>query len=279
MLHPRSSSGPRGRPVTCAVAVASASAASCAQLRRTVTGAPVPATASVTATSGAVPAWRLRQPALALRGPSDHRCTVPVSASSTASAKLDFPDPLRPATTLRPGPGASLSTAGAPIPRNPATVTADRNTAAASRTSGGADRPRGDPVAGIRVTAPTAAARASSPSTAASTRSATASGTSASASRSSTRSARVGVGSGTRAVNTGSAPAAGPVTGRVDAHGRSGTVSVHSTRADGQSTQATSSSANPSPLARSTVLAPARTVTAAEVIPQLPEAPQPPVGG
>ena len=46
----------------------------------------------------------------------------PVSNTSSASAKLDFPLPLRPTTTVSPGPGCRLRGAGWPIPRKPLTL-------------------------------------------------------------------------------------------------------------------------------------------------------------
>ncbi len=45
----------------------------------------------------------------------------PVSASSRASAKVDLPDPFRPAMTISPGPGCSGTVTFGPIPRNPCT--------------------------------------------------------------------------------------------------------------------------------------------------------------
>ena len=51
-----------------------------------------------------------------------HRLNSPVSSTSSASAKLDFPLPLRPTTTVSPGPGCKLRVAGFPIPRKPLTV-------------------------------------------------------------------------------------------------------------------------------------------------------------
>lgn len=40
-----------------------------------------------------------------------------------ASAKLDLPLPLRPVTTVRPGPGGSATVRAGPMPRKPCTVT------------------------------------------------------------------------------------------------------------------------------------------------------------
>ena len=52
-----------------------------------------------------------------------NRRTSPVRRTSSASAKLDLPDPLRPHTTVRPGPGLMSILLAGPIPRKPATVT------------------------------------------------------------------------------------------------------------------------------------------------------------
>jgi hypothetical protein len=49
------------------------------------------------------------------------RLLSPVSSSSSASAKLDFPLPLRPTTSVRPGPVVIGSDAGGPTPRKPCT--------------------------------------------------------------------------------------------------------------------------------------------------------------
>jgi hypothetical protein len=51
-------------------------------------------------------------------------------ASSSAPAKLDFPDPLRPLTTIRLGAGYKSSRAWRPMPRNPATEILVRNVGA-----------------------------------------------------------------------------------------------------------------------------------------------------
>src|SRR5688572_21931973 len=57
-----------------------------------------------------------------------HRLQSPVSTSSSASAKLDLPEPLRPTTSVRPGPGSKVTLVLAPIPRNPRTSSSRRYT-------------------------------------------------------------------------------------------------------------------------------------------------------
>src|SRR5258708_1448295 len=51
-----------------------------------------------------------------------HRITLPVSRISRPSAKLDFPLPFLPTISVKPGPGATSSVVGGPIPRKPLTV-------------------------------------------------------------------------------------------------------------------------------------------------------------
>ena len=68
--------------------------------------------------------WRLRQPSFqTFDFLSFQRKVSPVSSSSRASAKLDLPEPLRPMTRVRPGPGGRSRVAGLPMPRKPSTVT------------------------------------------------------------------------------------------------------------------------------------------------------------
>lgn len=57
---------------------------------------------------------------------SSHRRSVPVMAISAASAKLDLPEPLRPMTTVSPGPGRTSRVRRSPIPRKPSTAMARR---------------------------------------------------------------------------------------------------------------------------------------------------------
>lgn len=64
----------------------------------------------------------LRQPCCQTAGSFAQRLRFPVSSTSSASAKLDFPLPLRPTTRVSPGPGARLSVAALPMPRKPLTV-------------------------------------------------------------------------------------------------------------------------------------------------------------
>ncbi len=59
------------------------------------------------------------------------RFVSPVSSSSSPSAKDDFPLPLRPTTSVRPGWALSSSVAAGPIPRNCSTVTDLRYTSPA----------------------------------------------------------------------------------------------------------------------------------------------------
>jgi hypothetical protein len=53
---------------------------------------------------GSPGAGRLRHPSCQTTGSSCHRLSPPVSSTSKASAKLDFPLPLRPTRRVRPGP-------------------------------------------------------------------------------------------------------------------------------------------------------------------------------
>ena len=79
-----------------------------------------------TTNSAVIVAWSgwctLRQPCLQTTGSFSQRRRFPVSSTSSASAKLDFPLPLRPTTRVRPGRGDTVKVAGGPIPRNPLTV-------------------------------------------------------------------------------------------------------------------------------------------------------------
>jgi hypothetical protein len=70
-----------------------------------------------------------------------------VISSSAASAKLDLPQPLRPTTRVRPGPGASVSAVSGPMPRNPRTRISCRKTLAGSGGGGGVS-PRVIPATG-----------------------------------------------------------------------------------------------------------------------------------
>jgi hypothetical protein len=64
----------------------------------------------------------LFQPSRTTLGADAQRIKVPVSRISRPSAKLDFPLPFRPTTSVSPGPGRTFSVAAGPIPRNPPTV-------------------------------------------------------------------------------------------------------------------------------------------------------------
>ena len=66
-----------------------------------------PSTWNVASITVAVGAWRLRQPSRQAFGLPSQRRFVPVSRSSSPSAKLDLPDPLRPTTSVSPGPGSN----------------------------------------------------------------------------------------------------------------------------------------------------------------------------
>ncbi len=61
------------------------------------------------------------------------RSLLPVRSTSIDSAIDDFPDPLRPDTTVSPGAGSNSTWISWPIPRNPFTRNDERNTAASSR--------------------------------------------------------------------------------------------------------------------------------------------------
>ena len=69
---------------------------------------------------------RLRQPLRHTTVRPDQRLLSPVSASSAASAKLDLPEPLRPVTSVSPGPGRRGRVACGPTPRKPSAWMAAR---------------------------------------------------------------------------------------------------------------------------------------------------------
>ncbi len=130
------------------------------------------------------PRWcRLRQPSCQTFVRSAHRSVLPVSSSSKPSAKLDLPDPLRPTTNVRPGPGSNCRRASDPIPRNPSTAISCRKAWAGALASTG----EGVWVTGVS-SEPRCTASASGPSAAARTQSLTTCGSSASSSSSSSRS-------------------------------------------------------------------------------------------
>ncbi len=51
-----------------------------------------------------------------------------MSSNSSPSANDDFPEPLRPAISVSPGPAGTSSFTGAPMPRKPPTSMEDRKT-------------------------------------------------------------------------------------------------------------------------------------------------------
>src|SRR5262245_12845276 len=97
---------------------------------------PLPSTRRSAFNDGWPAWWRLRHPSCQTfaRGFS-HRKFRPVSNSSSPSAKLDFPEPLRPTIKINPGPGGSESVTPFPTPRNPSTVMEETYTPGGSGTS------------------------------------------------------------------------------------------------------------------------------------------------
>ena len=73
--------------------------------------------------AGSSCAWRLRQPFFQSSDLPAQRSESPVSANSNASAIDDLPEPLRPTTSVSPGPGRRPSLQVGPTPRNPVTAT------------------------------------------------------------------------------------------------------------------------------------------------------------
>ncbi len=87
----------------------------------------MPSATSRTRICGSAPSCRLRQPSFQNREPlSDQRTLVPVSSTSSASAKDDLPLPLRPMTSVSPGPGRSFRALSGPMPRKPRTPIVSR---------------------------------------------------------------------------------------------------------------------------------------------------------
>lgn len=117
--------GPTDGACTCHVAASRSSLPAHSPVTVRVSGSP--STAMSTEILGASGACRFAHPScqtFALR--FAQRLHSPVRASSTASAKLDLPLPLRPTTRVSPGPGCSGSAVSAPMPRKPRTVTVPR---------------------------------------------------------------------------------------------------------------------------------------------------------
>lgn len=79
---------------------------------------------------------RLSQPLRHTAVRPDHRLLSPERPSSAASAKLDFTNPLRPVTSVSPGPGRRGRVACGPTLRKPSTWTAAKWTSGARSTSG-----------------------------------------------------------------------------------------------------------------------------------------------
>ncbi len=105
--HPSSSIDRRGSPMRWHHP-ADSSTSSVLQVRTTFVPPPSPSTDSSTVTDGSVSVTcRLRQPSFHTAPRPAHRALVPVSATSAASAKLDLPEPLRPTTSVKPGPGCN----------------------------------------------------------------------------------------------------------------------------------------------------------------------------
>ena len=130
-----------------------------------------PSTNTSTSTAVVPAVCRFRQPSChSFAFLPAQRAVSPVRSSSSASAKLDLPDPFRPTTRCRPGPGVSPRRAGGPMPRKPATVRFPSQTATGSCDGAGVG-------IGLRSAVPSIApATAVSLSTAATTRSTTPAG-------------------------------------------------------------------------------------------------------
>ncbi len=140
----RTSSSLRSVPSAPLTSVRASSTLAPCQARRTVTRSHCSPTANSTPTSGVTSELcRLRQPLCQspARRPS-HRELRPVITVSAASAKLDFPEPLGPATTTSPGPGGSSRVVRGPMPRQPAAVI-DRNCTGPARPPSSLDRSSG----------------------------------------------------------------------------------------------------------------------------------------
>ena len=106
---------------TCTATADAAKSAPAGDVLCAVAG-PAPSTTN----SAVIFAWSgwcmLRQPCFQTAGSFSQRRRFPVSSTSSASAKLDFPLPLRPTTRVSPGRGDTVKVADGPIPRNPLTV-------------------------------------------------------------------------------------------------------------------------------------------------------------
>jgi hypothetical protein len=87
------------------------------------------------------------------------RRTPPVTSTSSALAKLDFPLPLRPTTKVKPDPGENVSDAKGPMPRKPATCSPARYALASVATG-----PLSPAERSPWISPPTAHSKASSPS-------------------------------------------------------------------------------------------------------------------
>ena len=94
----------------------------------------VPSLASIANVASAAPlvVVKLRQPSCQIFERFAQREFVPVRRISTASAKLDLPEPLRPTTSVRPGPRFERERPFRPMPRKPSTVRDSRNAPGAS---------------------------------------------------------------------------------------------------------------------------------------------------
>ena len=92
--------------------------------RRSTVTVPQPSTANSARTAQGCGRWRQRQPSFQTAERPSQRLLPPVSSTSRPSAKLDLPEPLRPTTSVRPGPGGRFSVAAGPMPRKPSTVMA-----------------------------------------------------------------------------------------------------------------------------------------------------------
>ncbi len=124
-VQPREARSEGGLSWSWAAASASSNGASSSQRRETTQGPRSPSTRNV-APSDAALWWRFRQPSRQTAARSFQRRLSPVSRTSSPSAKLDLPEPLRPTTRVSPGPACSSRVCRGPIPRNPSTVTERR---------------------------------------------------------------------------------------------------------------------------------------------------------